>query len=202
MIRINLLPVKISKRQEAVRNELVVAAGALAVIILVLVGVQVAMSAKVNGVDAENASLKREIQHKQQILDEVEAMEKLREELEKKLAVIGQLERNKTGPVMMLDQLSQATPEKLQLQRLDEKNGRVQLTGVAVSNEVISQFLSNLEKSPRFTDVYLNAIDQVEVAGVKLKDFSITAKLVQQKRAPTSAEEAAGAAPTPDGGEG
>lgn len=190
MIRINLLPVKISKRQEAVRNELVVAAGLLAIVVVILIGVQVALSASVNGIKERNASLDREIKHKQQILDEVEAMEKLREELEKKLAVIAQLERNKTGPVMMLDQLSQATPEKLQLQRLDEKQGRVSLTGVAVSHEVISQFLSNLEKSPRFTDVYLNAIDQVDVDGVKLKDFSITARLVQQKAPkPTAAGE-------------
>jgi Tfp pilus assembly protein PilN len=84
---------------------------------------------------------------------------------------------------MMLDQLSQATPEKLQLLSLNEKGGKVEFTGVAVSNEVISQFLSNLEKSPRFTDVFLNEIDQVEEDGIKLKNFSVSARLVSGKPA-------------------
>jgi hypothetical protein len=37
--------------------------------------------------------------------------------------------------------------------------------------------LGNLEESDYFSDVYLNAIDQTESMGVKLKEFSISAKL-------------------------
>jgi type IV pilus assembly protein PilN len=192
MIRINLLPVKVSKRQEAVRSELMLAAAVMALTCVVLLGVHVALSARANSVEAQNEALRREITEKQAILDEVEAMEKLRAELEKKLAVIAVLESSKSGPVMMLDQLSQATPEKLQILTLDEKAGVVSLTGIAVSNEVISQFLSNLEKSPRFTDIYLNAIDQVEESGVKLKNFSITARLTSGKVAVVATEGAGG----------
>lgn len=178
MIRINLLPVKTSRRQEEVRNEMVLTALVAAVVALGVVVVIVIQGARVNALQAENAKLQRDIEHKEEILREVEEMEKMQAELEKKLAVIAQLKQNKTGPVMMLDQLSQATPEKLQLLSLDEKGGKVEFTGVAVSNEVISQFLSNLEKSPRFTDVFLNSIDQVEENGVKLKNFSISARLI------------------------
>ena len=181
MIRVNLLPVKISRRQEAVRNELIVAGGVAGLVLIALIGAQVFISARVNSAKAENALLNQEIKRKEEILIEVEETERLQEELQKKLGVIQQLKASKTGPVMMLDQLSQATPEKLQLLSLDENSGRVQLTGIAVSNEVISQFLSNLEKSARFEDVYLNAIDQVEQDGVKLKNFSIAARLVIPK---------------------
>ena len=78
----------------------------------------------------------------------------------------------------MLDEISNATPEKLTLTSLREERRRLSIQGYAVSNEVISQFLSNLEESEYFSEVYLNAIDQTEVGGVKLKEFSITAKLV------------------------
>ena len=78
----------------------------------------------------------------------------------------------------MLDELAMATPDKLQLTTIEEKSRRLKLAGISVSNEVISQFLSNLEKSEYFTDVYLNAIDQTDKEGVKLKSFSITARLV------------------------
>jgi Tfp pilus assembly protein PilN len=96
----------------------------------------------------------------------------------RKLQVIKQLKANKSGPVRMLDELAMSTPDKLQLVSLEESAGRLKITGISVSNEVISQFLSNLEQSEYFTDVYLNAIDQTEQEGVRLKSFSITARLV------------------------
>jgi len=55
------------------------------------------------------------------------------------------------------------------------------MTGIAVSNEVISQFLSNLERSDWFKDVYLVGIDQIEEDGYKLKEFQVTAKAVVPK---------------------
>ncbi len=195
MIRINLLPVKVSRRQEAVRNELILAGGIAGVLLLFLVAAQVAVSARANTYRAENAALNQEIQRAEEILKELEQQEKMQTELEKKLALIKQLKANKAGPVHMLDQLAIATPEKLSLESLDEKKGKVELTGTAVSNEVISQFLSNLEQSEYFEDVFLNSIDQVDKQGVKLKTFSITARLI----VPGSTETQTPAAPEKGG---
>lgn len=178
MIRINLLPVKVSRRQEAVRSELMLVGAVAAVMALVMAGAFVSVQSSVNTVRAENAELQREIKRVEEIAKEVTAAQELKAELQKKLGVIKQLKASKSGPVHMLDQLSQATPEKLQLESLDENKGRLELTGIAVSNEVISQFLSNLEQSEYFDEVFLNAIDQVDKEGVKLKNFSITARLV------------------------
>ena len=85
---------------------------------------------------------------------------------------------NKHGPVHLLDELSNATPEKLTLTGLQEQKRNLSITGMAVSNEVISQFLSNMEQSDWFDDVYLIEIDQDEQNGYKLKTFSITARLI------------------------
>ena len=178
MIRINLLPVRISRRQEAVRNEMILVGIGLGLMFLVLGSLQAVSASRVSTVKDQNNALNKQIERTQEVVLEVEEAEKLKTDLLKKLEVIKQLKANKAGPVHMLDQLSQATPEKLQLLGLDENRGRVQLTGIAVSNEVISQFLSNLEQSDYFSDVYLNAIDQVDQEGVKLKNFSITARLV------------------------
>ncbi len=178
MIRVNLLPQRVSRRQEAVRQELILAGIGAVLLVVVLGGLHVAHAARVNAVRAKNAEISADIERKKEIVAEVDDMEKLKAEYERKLSVIRKLKANKTGPVHMLDELSQATPEKLQLLNLSEKGGRVELTGIAVSNEVISQFLSNLEQSTYFEDVYLNAIDQTEKEGVKLKNFSITARLV------------------------
>lgn len=178
MIRINLLPIKTSRRQEAVKGELVMAGVAAGAVLVVLLGLQFVLTSRVGTIEAENAVLNTELKQLEASVKDVENLEQMKADVMKKLGVIKRLKANKSGPVHMLDQLSQATPEKLQLQSLDERDGRIELTGIAVSNEVISQFLSNLERSEYFTDVFLNEIDQSDKDGVKLKDFSITARLV------------------------
>lgn len=178
MIRINLLPVKHSRRQEAARTEVLVTVIGAALLAMLLVLVHVTTVARVNAAEEENRSLTREIERKKEILAEVEQAEQFKADLETKLNVIARLKANKAGPVHLLDQLALATPEKLQLLSMIEEDKKIELTGVAVSNEVISQFLSNLEQSVWFTDVFLNAIDQQEKDGVKLKNFSISARLV------------------------
>jgi len=178
MIKINLLPVKATRRQDAVKRELVLG-GVGMVGLLAACGVAyVIVGARVSDLKAENAQLKKDIDNLKAIVARVDEVDRLKQDLQKKLDVIGRLKASKQGPVRMLDELSDATPEKLQLTGLIEKNRSLNLTGLAVSNEVISQFLSNLERSDWFADVYLIGIDQVEQEGYKLKEFRVKAQAV------------------------
>ena len=178
MIHINLLPVRESRRVEAVKRELAIA-GLAGVVIAGLCGATfIVVQAQVSDVKAENKQLKDDIANLKSIVARVDEIDELKQELQRKLDVIGQLKRNKTGPVHMLDELSNATPEKLTLQTVQEVGGRLTLNGYAVNNEIISQFLSNLEQSDWFDEVYLIEIDQEERNGYKVKQFSVTARLV------------------------
>jgi type IV pilus assembly protein PilN len=178
MIRINLLPVRHSRRQEQVRNEMVLAGVGLGAITVGMGLMYMLVANQVSEARASNDALRQQINKTNEIVAEVDEQERLAQDLRTKLGVIMGLKANRVGPVHMLDELSQASPEKLQLRSVEEDDRKVGVTGVAVTNEVISQFLSNLEESEYFNEVYLNAIDQTEVGGVKLKEFSITAKLV------------------------
>ena len=191
MIRINLLPVRHSRRQEAVKNEIVVALIGLALICVAMSGMYLVVHGELSEARAQNRVLQQGIDKTRQIVAEVDEQERISQDLNTKLRVIKRLKANRVGPVHMLDELSQATPEKLQLVSVEEANKKVSITGVAVTNEVISDFLGNLEKSDYFSEVYLNAIDQTESGGVKLKEFSISAKLVVPGLAELEAEEAA-----------
>ncbi len=178
MIRINLLPVRVSRRQEQARRDLLIGALVLLVVVVVCAVLFVVQQARLSDLRATNAALKTDIENLKRIVAQVDETDKLNQELQRKLDVIRRLKASKTGPVRMLDELSSATPERLHLTSLEEKNGQVTLEGAAVSNEVISQFLSNLEQSEWFDDVFLIEIDQEEVQGYKLKTFSVTARLV------------------------
>ncbi len=210
MIRINLLPVKASRRQEAVRGELTLAA----ILFVVLGGVLAAMTARVHvqvgSMRDENDRLGKEIERLKVIVGEVDKAEKLKGDLETKLKAIQDKKKQKTGPVHMLSEIADATPDRLRLVQLEENEGVLELTGTALSNDVISQFLQNLEQSPYFENVYLNQITQIDSGDIKLKDFSLNAKVVLGESETPAAAPAAVVpaeppppAPAPDaGGEG
>ena len=173
MIRINLLPIKKSRRAEALRTELTLAGIGLLAVVVIAALIQVFMLARQNEAEAENGRLTKKIEEMQAVVTRVEEIEALKVDLQKKLQVIKELKANKSGPVRLLDELAQATPEKLQVTSVEEKGGLIKMAGVSVSNEVISQFLSNLEGSPYFREVYLKTIE-----GIKLKTFSVTMRLI------------------------
>lgn len=178
MIRINLLPVRTSRRLEAVKQELILGALGIGVLLIVCGVVFMFQSAKANELRRANSGLQSDLDNLRLIVARVDEVEQINQELRRKLSVIGNLQASKTGPVHMLDELSAATPEKLYVTELEEEAGRLRLSGNAASNEVISQFLINLEKTNWFEDVYLISIDQVTVNEYELKNFQVSARVV------------------------
>lgn len=178
MIRINLLPVRATARLDAVKRELTLAGLGLGVMVLLMGGAYIVVGSQASDLRAENTKLQQEIDNLKAIVVEVDEFEQKKEEYNRKLDVIAKLKAGQEGPVHMLDELALATPEKLQLSTLKERNQVIELGGLAVSNVIISQFLSNLERSPWFNNVELDGIDQVEQDGYKLKRFVLTARVV------------------------
>ena len=178
MIRINLRPVRISKRQEAVRKELIVGGIGLFAALLVAVFFYTMLGSEVSRVKGENASMKQELDQLSKTVRRVEEVDAMKAELETKLSVIAELKARKMGPVHMMDELSTATPEKLTLTGLSEKDGRLLLEGFALNHEIIAQFNSNLEMSDWFDEVFLISIEEEEQEGFRFQSFSIQGELV------------------------
>ena len=86
MIRINLLPVKISRRQEAVRSELVLA-GVVAGLLAAGMGAAfVSVQSSVNTARAENAALQEEIRRVEEIAKDVQQKKELKAEFHRLLS--------------------------------------------------------------------------------------------------------------------
>jgi type IV pilus assembly protein PilN len=194
MIRVNLLPVRVSRRLEAVRRELFIAG--IGALLLVFAGAAVFLwqTATANGLHAENARLQKDLETLKIAVARVDEVEKMNAELRRKLDVIAELQADKVGPVHLLDELAAALPEKVSLTSLKQDADKITLLGDAASNEVISQFLINLERSPWFEEVYLVSIDQTTVGAYNLKTFQVSSRLVipkeEQERQKTAARAA------------
>ena len=179
MIRVNLLPVRVSRRFEAVKNEVTVAA---IVALAMLVGAGAFHFTVMSEVGEEEEFVltwRSKVGKKKKTLQRVADLKTRASEQERKKGIIQGLKAQKLGPVRMLDEIAKAAPEKLRLLSIEEKKGgEVSLLGRATSNDVIAEFAHKLDNSPFFEEVYINTSEQEIEENVKVKEFSITARLV------------------------
>jgi Tfp pilus assembly protein PilN len=132
------------------------------------------LTAQRNRLRIENARV-------QQWKKDIGEFEKLKQLLEKRVAVIEELKQSQTGPVRLLNTIIQSTPkdDSVWLTLLDQKPDRVQITGFILRNESLPDFMNNLMASGYFTSVDL---DLFEAAKDKSSSkFVLTCKSPQRR---------------------
>ncbi|HEY5191255.1 MAG TPA: PilN domain-containing protein, partial [Candidatus Deferrimicrobium sp.] len=136
------------------------------------------VSGKISRLDAEIAKANTDIARLQKEIGEVEKFKARKAELQKKVDIISNLQKGRTGPVRHFEALSAAIPEKCWIDTLGMKDEKVILSGVALNNYTIANFMTALGQTGRFRDVVLGAAEQTTVAGVKLVKFNLTFQTV------------------------
>jgi len=182
MVRINLLPVRTSKRQESAKQQLAIL-GVCALLVLVAgLGSYVYAQARIKATREEIARAESDLKQLKGKIGELENIKKLKDEVTKKLDVLAQLRKGKTGPVRRLATLSDSTPEKLWITKYAESGERVTIGGIALDEDLIATFMRNLQGSEDFTNVELVVSEQTDVGGVKAKRFELTCGLKGLKK--------------------
>ena len=177
MIKINLLPVRAAKKKETAKQQIIILSVSVLLVLLltlVLYGLKLGqISATKDDISAANVKI-TELKAK---IGKLEELKKFKEQVKKKLDVLAQLRRNKTGPAQRLATLSDITPDKLWLTVYSENGENVRIAGLANNEELIAQFMRNLQASTDYTAVELVVSEQRESSGVKLKGFELSLKL-------------------------
>jgi type IV pilus assembly protein PilN len=180
MIRINLLPVRASKKKETAMQQLVIAGAMLVALLLVLSVLYTTQVVKIKSAKSEIESSNREIERLKKVVGEIENIKKLQDEAKKKLDILNSLRKGKTGPAIRLAKLSLATPDKLWLNKYLESGTNVSLSGIGMNEDVIADFMRNLAASGEYANVELLVSEQVEVSHMKAKKFDISCVLKGQ----------------------
>ncbi len=179
MIRINLLPIRQLRKRIRTRNEVFVFVISFVSVLAVLGIVGFSLSHKISTLNTEISALQQKKASYQPILNQIAQLKKNKEILEKKVDVIKKLKQGSQLTVRILDEIANRAPtSRLWLKSLKENSGQLQLTGVALDNATIAQFMKQLSDSPYFLDAELANSSQEEVAGRKLKSFSLTVKIL------------------------
>jgi type IV pilus assembly protein PilN len=177
MIRINLLPVRASKKKETAMQQLVLSGAVLAAFIVVLTLLYTTQVVKIKSAKSEIDISNKEIDRLKKVIGEIDNIKKMQDEAKKKLDILNILRKGKTGPAIRLAKLSQATPDKLWLTKYTESGTNVSMAGIGMNEDVIAGFMRNLVASDEYANVELLVSEQVEVMHEKAKKFDITCVL-------------------------
>ena len=175
MIRINLLPVRETKRQANLRKQgvfLGLAAG-VGVCLSIMLGISVA--ARTSAKEAQIMAATEELQKLQKTRDEVNRYRAEKQEIERKLNVISNLEKTRSGQVKVFDEIATRIPERVWLDEMQLKDGVISLSGVSIDAEIVAEFMTSLSASDMFRDVTLTETTLKEKEGLKLNAFQIEA---------------------------
>jgi type IV pilus assembly protein PilN len=145
MIRINLLPVRAVKKREMGRQILVLFA---AMLVAALVGNYLWYSNREEERLANQARITQtqaKIDELQKVIGEVNNINARKAEVERKLAVLNDLRKGRSGPVRMMDALATAMPKKVWITGFTEARTNVSIVGVAVSHDDVAEMMRALQ---------------------------------------------------------
>jgi type IV pilus assembly protein PilN len=175
MVRINLLPVRVSKKKQAGTQQLALG---VAVLALALVGNFWWSSSRAEAVARREEKARRtraEIAQLEKIIGEVNDLKKQQAAVKDKLAVLEKLKAGRAGPVRLLDELATIVPKRLWLRKIDEKDKAVTFDGSAAAIDDVSIFMAGLERSPFFTAVELKKTSAKADGRFRIVEFTVTA---------------------------
>jgi len=179
MIKINLFPFRAARIKENIRRQVTIYI--LSVIFLILASsyFYLDLNNKVKTLREEQNVKQKEMDSFKDTNTKIAALKKTIAEVEVKLKTIKRLEKGKTGPVRLLDDIAMSVPkDKLWLTTLKEQRGTLILNGTAMDNETVADFMDRLKNTGSIHSVQLVRTRQKKMSGfdLSLKDFSLNSK--------------------------
>jgi len=115
MIKINLLPYRAERiKQQITDHIIVVCLSFIPVIIVIIISFSI-ISLKISSTTGEITKTVEDIKRQQATVEKIKSFKNTKDALLKKLDIIKTLQKNKSGPVHIMDQLSVNLPGKLWL---------------------------------------------------------------------------------------
>lgn len=175
MIRINLLPYREREKKEDLTRQIVIIVITFVVFLLVIGSLQLYLTMSISNLEKNVKLQEEELARLTKIIGDIEGYKLSKAILERKLAIISNLEENRLAPVMMLDELTLVVPVKdVWLDKITEKGSDITMEGVARSNIAVALFMKNLAGANFVKTVDLLSTREKEIAGMKLQQFVIS----------------------------
>ncbi len=185
MIRINLLPSDERSSRRKISLPTISGGAVLWVSLGIFVyagavaGIWVLQSRKITEYETKIAALKEESERLAPQLARIRKLQAEREEVNKRLAIIAALDKDRYQRVRMMNDLAGTLPDNCWITEVSESGGsKLTIEGVTFSNFIIADLMTSLERSGRFAEVALVRAQEGEIESVRVVKFDLNAKLV------------------------
>ena len=192
MIKINLLPLRAAKKKETAIQQIAIFCASLLLVAAIVASMYVVKRMQITSTQNDITVANNKINELKKKIGKIQELKTLKDEVRKKLDVMEQLRKNKTGPAHRLATLSDITPDQLWLTGYSESGPAIKISGLATNEDLIAAFMRSLEGSADYMGVELIVSEQIESGGTKLKRFELSCKLrttpapTQQQPAPNA----------------
>lgn len=178
MLRINLLPIRQLKKRANARNQLIALAALFVGILVVLGLVAMHQAATISAKEEAINAIKREEAKHAPVIRELNKLKQQKKELENKISVINKLKNESALTVHILDEVANLVDnDRMWLLSLNQQGGSLTITGIALDNQTIAQFMEALKTSPYVVSVNLSNSSLTQVSGRNLKSFALTCSI-------------------------
>ncbi len=190
MIRINLLPQEEKSQRRGITlpnfkaGELVIPIVVIAVAVLVVAGTAISQRSRVATLKNSIAEVEAESRALAPQIERVNRLAQERAELDLRLGIISKLEKGRTQSVRLMDELARCVPDHLWLNSAQSDAGnQLAIEGVTLSNLVVSDFMSRLERSPMFANVELGVAERAALTDHDVVRFRVTCQVTPDEPA-------------------
>jgi type IV pilus assembly protein PilN len=176
MIRINLLPYRAARKKENIRIQVNVFIGSIVITLLLVWALNSFLNGRIGRLNDEIESTKAQVAKYKKIMEEIAEIKKKLNLLDRKIEVIKSLEADRKAPVQNLNNLYLLLVEKrMWYTGMQEKNKSFKVTGIALDNHTVADFMTRIEKSDHFENVTLASVKQhtLKERNLKLKKFEV-----------------------------
>lgn len=181
MIRINLLAKKVSKKKAGAIQHLAIGGAAVLLLAVVLAFVWSDQRGKLASLNSQISTQESEKARLKNVKEEKDRFEKEKGELERKLAIITKLQKERIVPVHLLDEITRVLDAGTPIWILSYAYtaAGVAIDGYSLSYEALRPMVDNLEKSAYYKEVELLYSERADIQGREVFRFSIKAGVEQ-----------------------
>ena len=174
MAQINLLPWRDARREELKRQFLtILGLVAIGAVLLVVLADRV-VNAQIDHQRARNAYLQENIKELDKQVAEIRDLQRKRNQLIDRMRVIQELQGNRPIIVRIFDQLVRTVPDGVFYNRVQAQAKKLQITGVAESNNRVSSLMRRLDGSEWLETPNLDAVRAAPAFGDQAATFDLS----------------------------
>ncbi|PIE70859.1 MAG: hypothetical protein CSA22_05535 [Deltaproteobacteria bacterium] len=178
MIRINLLPFRAERTKENIRKQVSVFLLTVILVLICLGAYNWHLSGKIAEHKDQLEVAKAQLKSYEAKVKEVDEIKKKLDILNKRVDAIDTLKSRRSEAVVLLDTMTEMIiKDRMWLTDLSFKDNKVMLNGNSLDEITVADFMTRLERSSIFSEVFLRSIKKRSIktsqGDIEIKSFSV-----------------------------